>query len=188
MKSFLELCTWNRRRAAGCLQSVTSNLRRLRAEWQRCHSLSTKHPQSSFCIWLRVSLFALGRVKAQTFCNCPRNWTGLFHHGKTLKWNEWHILVCGNGICSARWQPARAPIQFFQIVGFRHLCESLLVISVRGFWLLWPERIWRLLLYCLPARSESAPRCQTPIQFWSGFQRSAGDLLTSGSSAESGLI
>lgn len=64
--------------------------------------------QYIFDIWLRFPLLTLGRIKSQTFCNCPWDWTGHFHHGKKLKWNEWHILVYGNDICGAQWQPARA--------------------------------------------------------------------------------
>lgn len=65
-----------------------------------------------FYIWLRFPLLTLGRIKSQTFCNCPWDWTGHFHHGKKLKRNKWHILVYGNDICGVQRQPAWSPSNF----------------------------------------------------------------------------
>lgn len=89
----------------------------------RSTSLSSVRLSVRFYIWFPP--LALGRIKSQTFCNCPWDWTWRFHHGKKLKWNEWHILVHGNDICGVQGQPAWAPSNF----GMRDLgiCMSLYV-------------------------------------------------------------
>lgn len=86
-----------------------------------------------FCSWLGFLFLTLGGIKSQTFCNCPWERAGHFHHGLKLKRNKWHTLVYGNYTCGVWWQPGGAPSNFK--IRNSSICTSLYWRCLQRLWL-----------------------------------------------------
>lgn len=101
------------------------------------------HRLLHFCSWLGFPFLTLGGIKSQTFCNCPWERAGHFHHGLKLKRNKWHTLVYGNYTCGVWWQPAGAPSNFK--IRNSSICTSLYWRCLQRRW---PEHVRPVTLLC----------------------------------------